>query len=160
MLVGSTWRASRHSQCRSRQAITLPEGNLRGVGDGAGFPGQDAYTSLHATSPMVHFHGPLVHDLFRRLRRCVWIRLHWILRRPSNGWRLSRGAHDPDAPPAPIAGQAARSGSQLASSSINSSKVALPARTASRGSRPVASTASIASIGDRPRAATSQAAST
>jgi hypothetical protein len=62
--------------------------------------------------------------------------------------------------PAPIAGQAARSGSQLASSSISASKVALPARTASRGSRPVASTASIASIGDRPRAATSQAAST
>ena len=51
-------------------------------------------------------------------------------------------------------------GLQLVSSSINSSSVALPARTASRGSRPVASTASIAAIGDRPRAATSQAAST
>src|SRR5258708_377164 len=67
MVVGSVWRASRHSQCRSRQAITLPEGNLRGVGDGAGFPGQDAYASFHATSPMAHFHGPLVHDLFVRL---------------------------------------------------------------------------------------------
>jgi hypothetical protein len=30
-------------QCRSRQAITLPEGNLRGVGDGAGFPDQDTH---------------------------------------------------------------------------------------------------------------------
>jgi len=61
---------------------------------------------------------------------------------------------------AEIAGQAARSGSQLASSSINSSRVALPARTASCGSRPVASTTVMASTGDRPRAATSQAAST
>src|SRR5258707_887993 len=81
MVFGSTWRELGQSHCRSRQAITLPEGNLRSVGYGAGFPDQDAHAWLHATSSLAHFHRPLVHDLLRRLWRCVWIHCRQPIRR-------------------------------------------------------------------------------
>src|SRR5882672_2562850 len=58
--------------CVRRRTGALARINLGVVADGTGFPDQDAHTPLRTTSSVAHFHGPLVHDLLRRLWRGVW----------------------------------------------------------------------------------------